>query len=70
MYVSHIVNNYYQPIKKTYPNVPLPEVKLTKSAMCLRSLHDLKISLVYYNDITKKTCLISVLDQNLFIFPA
>ena len=35
----------------------------------MNSLHDLEISLVYYNDITKKTCLIHVLDQNLFIFP-
>jgi len=35
----------------------------------MNSLHDLEISLVYCNDITKKTCLIPVLDQNLFIFP-
>jgi len=34
------------------------------------SLHDLEILIVYYNEITKKTCLIPVLDQNLFIFPA
>jgi len=34
----------------------------------MNSLHDLEISLVYYNDTTKKTCLIRVLDQNLFIF--
>ena len=36
----------------------------------MNSLHDLENSLVFYNDITKKTCLILVLDQNLFIFPA
>jgi len=35
----------------------------------MNSLHDLEISLVYYNEITQKTCLIPVLDQNLFIFP-
>ena len=35
----------------------------------MNSLHDLEISLVYYNGIRKKTCLIPVLDQNLFIFP-
>ena len=33
----------------------------------MNSLHDLEISLVYYNDITKITFLIPVLDQNLVI---
>ena len=33
----------------------------------MKSLHDLETSLAYYNDITKKTCLIPVLDQNTFI---
>jgi len=36
----------------------------------MNSLHVLEISLVYYNDIIKKTCLIPVLDQNLLIVPA
>ena len=35
--MSHIVNNYYQPIKKTYPTLPVPEVQLTKFAVCLRA---------------------------------
>ena len=34
----------------------------------MNSLHDLEISLVCYNAITKKACLIPVLDQNLFMF--
>jgi len=36
----------------------------------MNSLHVLEISLVYYNDIIKKTCLIPVLDQNLLIVAA
>ena len=35
----------------------------------MNSLHDLEISLVYYNDITKKTCLIPVLDKTILFFP-
>ena len=36
----------------------------------MNSLHDLEISLVYYNDITKKTCLIPVLEKNILFFPS
>ena len=77
-----------------YPNLPMYEVQLTKSALStfvsirnpftlliylnqfidnkwlLNSLHHFKISRVFYNDITKKTCMIPDARPKPLHFPA